>query len=570
MLKNALMSSLFISNISAFFSFISRIITKSFTWGFFARPERLSFAFEKSRIGSLAILLFQKYTNLLRRCGAFLDRLLRNTLSLWLVKWLGERFYVLFYVFIAMHSLLAYEYYRNPITVVATALFLVSFSTRVAFDTGATSSDTGAFSPYTEAQSASGATPSDTGALSSDTDDPSATVAASSVTVAASSVTGVKPSVSGASFDLKRTDIVFLFYSVTILFSAVYSLFGPGSGSASTTTAILYLCSILLAFIIANSFTDVKRLLQLIKIIVLSTFVMSIYGLVQFVNRVPVDMSQVDQTTGGASLAMGRVSSTLGNPNVFAGWLVLVIPFIVSLFFIAKNFRKKLLYLIISLSAIACLAFTLSRSGWIGVFAAAVVYLFLLNWRLIPAFTVLGVACLPFVPRFIIDRLMITGNDTSSIYRLSIWAGSFRMALDNWLTGIGIGLEFFKRFFNNYVYTAYDQAPVHSHMLVLQIWLESGLAAAFAFIWFFLRLIKKGLRAAMSGRDDHSYILKACISSFAGFMALGAFEYTWFFPRCMNMFFIITGVFMSALSIAPNASNASNAPNASNASNARS
>jgi O-antigen ligase len=288
---------------------------------------------------------------------------------------------------------------------------------------------------------------------------------------------------------------------------------------------------------------------------------MSLYGLWQFVRGVPIDPSLTDRSMGGASLAMGRVSSTVGNPNVLAGWLVLVIPFSVALVFIAKGFRGKLLMAAAALPPIACLLLTQSRSGWIGLAAAAAVFVLLLDWRLLPAFLAAGAIALPFLPDFIFDRLATLGRDTSSVSRFTIYAGAFRMALSNWAAGIGIGMEFFKRFINNYVYFPYETAPNHSHMLPLQIWLESGIVAAASFLWFVIRVGKKCVSQISAhkrgtlpmynrpGNPQYSarLVLTACAASLAGFMAMGCFEYVWFYPRCMNQFFIVAGICMCAV-----------------------
>jgi len=166
------------------------------------------------------------------------------------------------------------------------------------------------------------------------------------------------------------------------------------------------------------------------------------------------------------------------------------------------------------------------------------------------------------------DRLMTLGSDTSSVYRVAIYAGALRMASSNWATGVGIGLEYFKRYINNYVYFAYETAPVHSHNLPLQIWLESGVVALLTFFWAMFRLIKRGVafifaqkrkdrakntRARRAPSRDDGYelklILTACISAVSGFLVMGCFEYVWFFPRCMNHFFMIIGIFYCAANL---------------------
>ena len=310
----------------------------------------------------------------------------------------------------------------------------------------------------------------------------------------------------------------------------------------------------------------------LIRVLVGAAALVALYGIYQYLQGIPIDVTQTDQTTGGASLAMGRADSTLGNPNVLAAWLLLAIPFSAALAFFAKNWLRKAFTASLTSIMIGCLLLTQSRSGWVGLFAAGAVFVFLIDWRLVPLFAAAGLLSIPFWPRFILDRLLIAGADTSSVYRFTIYAGAFRMALDNWVTGVGIGLEYFKRYINNYVYFAYQTAPVHSHNLVLQIWLESGIIAVLSFFWALARLIKKGgafifaqKRGLNPKRPMHylkpagtayetRMILTACISAIAGFVTMGCFEYVWFFPRCMNHFFMILGIFYCAASLS--ASNA--------------
>jgi O-antigen ligase len=498
--RSALLASAILGGLRALFLKLAALVARSFAWRFFARPERFSALFFKSGAGGLLLAASAGYTRLLKRFGAFLDGAAPRSLTLWTAKWLGERFAPLFFLFVAAHALVPYESYRNPYTLLALLFFAASCSARVAFD-------------------------------------------------------------AERSFSARRVDPALLVYFAAVAVSAVYSLFGAGAGAASSTTAALYLAAILFAFLVANAFSEPGDLLALIRAVALSALLMSLYGLWQFVQGVPIDPTLTDRNMGGASLAMGRVYSTLGNPNVLAGWLVMVIPFSVALVFIAKGFRGKLLWAAAAAPAAACLLLTQSRSGWIGLLVAAAVFAFLLDWRLLPLLLGAGVLALPFVPGFVYDRLLTLGRDTSSVSRFTIYAGAFRMALANWASGVGIGMEFFKRFINNYVYFPYETAPNHSHMLPLQIWLESGIVAAASFLWFVLRVAKKGVSQISAhkrgtlpmynrpGNPQHAarLVLTACVSSMAGFMAMGCFEYVWFYPRCMNMFFIVAGICLCAV-----------------------
>ena len=475
---------------------------------FIKRPERTSSFFYLSTFGKAITAIPDTCTRTLKRAGIYLNRHMDRTLTLWILNWFAERFDVFFFLFIAAHALVPYELYRNPYTIAALAFLTFSACARVAF---------------------------------------------------------VKNR--SAAFSLKRADPVFLLYFLSIAASAVYSAFGAGSGAASLTTSVLYLAAILFAFMIANMYHEHSRLIILIRVLVGAAALVAVYGIMQYFRGIPIDVTQTDQTTGGASLAMGRADSTLGNPNVLAAWLLLVIPLSAALAFFAKNWLRRLFALSLTLIMTVCLLLTQSRSGWVGLFVSGVVFVFLMDWRLIPLFAAAGALSIPFWPSFILDRILIAGADTSSVYRLTIYAGALRMAMANWASGIGIGLEYFKRFINNYVYFAYETSPVHSHNLFLQIWLESGIVALLSFLWALFRLIKKGgayifsQKRSLNPKMPLKYfkpgaaayetrmILTACISSVIGFLAMGCFEYVWFFPRCMNHFFIILGVFFCAVNL---------------------
>jgi len=492
----------------SFYRQLCRMARYSAVCSFLSRPERVTPLFMRSSAGKLAASATDACTRALKHFGLYLNRTLDGTLTIWILKWLAERFDLLFLLFVAAHALTPFALYRNPYTVAALAFFTFGACARVALVRG-----------------------------------------------------------QSATFSIKRVDPVFLLYFFSVAASGAYSMSGAGGGASAATTSVLYLAAIFFAILIANAFFDHSRLLTLIRIIIGAAVLVSFYGIMQYLRGIPIDVTQTDQTTGGASLAMGRADSTLGNPNVLAAWLLLVIPFCAALFFITKSKVRKAFFAAAALPLTACLLLTQSRSGWAGLFAAGAVFVFLLDWRLIPLFAAAGVLSLPFWPGFIFDRLMIAGMDSSSVYRFTIYAGAFRMAAANWATGIGIGLEYFKRYINNYVYFAYETAPVHSHMLPLQIWMESGIVTLLSFLWALGRLIKKGAayifaqKRATARRKyrrpakpegaayETRMVLTACISAVIGFLAMGCFEYVWFFPRCMNHFFMIIGIFFCAVNL---------------------
>jgi O-antigen ligase len=289
---------------------------------FLSKPERLTAVFYQSSFGRFAVSVPDAFTRTLKHFGVYMNRTLEGTLAFWILSWMAERFDLLFLLFVTAHALTPYAMYRNPYTIAALFILTLCACARVAL---------------------------------------------------------VKNK--SATFSLKRIDPVFLLYFLSVAASAVYSMLGAGRGAASMTTSLLYLSSLFFTILVANAFYEQKRLVLLIKVIVGTSVLVALYGILQYMRGIPVDVTQTDLTTGGASLAMGRADSTLGNPNVLAAWLLLVIPFSAALFFMTKNRIRKLFVVFITLPLVVCLLLTQSRSSWAGLFAACVVFVFFIDWR---------------------------------------------------------------------------------------------------------------------------------------------------------------------------------------------
>jgi putative inorganic carbon (HCO3(-)) transporter len=225
----------------------------------------------------------------------------------------------------------------------------------------------------------------------------------------------------------------------------------------------------------------------------------------------------------------------------------MTIPFYGAAFFNAKTGRVKAVVAALSLLPLINLVLTSSRSSWIGFVVSIFVYIFLKNRRLIPIFILAGIAAIPLIPGFMIERMLTLGRDTSSTYRLDIWKGALGVLKDYWATGVGIGPQPFIKLFRNY---SSALVPAHSHMLPLQIWLELGIAGIASFIWLVVRLVKKGMIIISGKKDGYTNnIIIASIASLAGIFTIGMVEYVWFYPRTLNMFWIDMGIFLIAVNL---------------------
>lgn len=101
-----------------------------------------------------------------------------------------------------------------------------------------------------------------------------------------------------------------------------------------------------------------KQIKRLIITVVAAASLAAAYGLVQYF--------KLDPLTWSAS-ANGRIFSSLGQPNFFGHWLIMVLPLsLYGLIFMAKKALARFFVILAVLMQLAGLLFTYSRAAWLG------------------------------------------------------------------------------------------------------------------------------------------------------------------------------------------------------------
>ena len=342
----------------------------------------------------------------------------------------------------------------------------------------------------------------------------------------------------GDEFDVGRLDPAFILFVVACAMATATSivLFD------SIRVFIYNLVPLFFVFLFVNAVRTRREMTTVLHFLMAGVVVASLYGIYQYILHVPVDVTLVDISVSGS---VSRIFSTMGNPNNYAEYLVLSLPFFGAAFFNARTPRAKIIIAVLSALPILNLVLTSSRSAWLGFAVAGLVYIFLKRRKILPLLVALAVVAYQFLPASIVDRLATIGRDSSSLYRISIWKTAARMLQEYWFTGLGTGPAPFMK-----VFQLFNSAmnPPHSHMLPLQIWLEFGLAGIAAFVWMIARFVKKGMDSIFKKRDAYfDNMSAAAIASLAGILVCGMFEYVWFYPRVMSMFWIVTAILMTSL-----------------------
>lgn len=351
----------------------------------------------------------------------------------------------------------------------------------------------------------------------------------------------------------EKLGLPFLLFVIAL----IISLFHTQNMSDSLRVLMFFAAALIFTYVIAADITDEKRLVKLLAFIYAAVVLTAIYAVIQRrLGLVVADASFTDMTINAG--IPSRITSTLDNPNNYAEFLVLFTPLCAALAGSRKSTAAGLaLMLGLAFPAVA-LIMTYSRSGWISIMLAVLVYVWLRNKKLIPVLIMLAVAAVPFLPASIFTRLtsFVTSFidsgyvDTSAMHRFALWEGVGYMLRDYGVTGIGLGPVSFSALYPLYSQPGATEGAFHTQSLYLELMLELGILGFVSFIWMILRNIKNSVIECRHSSGAVRLTLIACASAFLGIAFCCIVEYIWFYPRDMFAFFILLGVSFASIEIA--------------------
>ena len=304
-------------------------------------------------------------------------------------------------------------------------------------------------------------------------------------------------------------------------------------------------------FLIINLVKTRKQLNNLLITFVISGLLVCLYGIAQYVFGWDTKQAWMDEEMF-TDIKM-RIYSTLDNPNVLGEYILLVLPVAIGIMFTKKHVFSKFVYAGISAVLFGALILTFSRGCWLGLMAAAVIFVTFAAGKLWG----LAIVALPFLPMVlpesIINRFTSIGDmkDSSTSYRVYIWMGTLAMIKDFWVSGIGMGQEAFTEVYPFYSYNGIV-AP-HSHNLFLQVLVESGICGIVVFTAIILLFIKKMMTGyqfgGRKGRELSTTIV-AISSGVCGFLLQGMFDNCFYNYRVLLVFWCVIAMAMACTYVA--------------------
>ncbi|MDD5043845.1 MAG: O-antigen ligase family protein [Patescibacteria group bacterium] len=328
-------------------------------------------------------------------------------------------------------------------------------------------------------------------------------------------------------------------------------------------------------FTLPNLVGQKDELIKVIKILFVSTFLVSLFGLYQFIG----DMAGLPEWLTGLRhqytkeiLGFTRVQSTFLEPLYFANFLIIPICLLFANLseYRTEKSKWKVFEIIVLVLALVNFILTVSRGAYLGLFFAlltlAIIYrkkflkprfLFFRQWR-----TSLWLAC--FLLLVIISSQFLGGQFGNFVLHLKDSfsgaafferAETFGLAIQAWqehpIVGIGPGS------FGPWVYVSPFIIPEVGWKIVnnlyLEILAESGILGLGFFLWALVILFIKQIKVIGQSRRIAPTVFPIAVGLLAAFVGVFIQYNTFSIIYIMQVWFLV-GLIIATLNITPDSS----------------
>lgn len=233
-----------------------------------------------------------------------------------------------------------------------------------------------------------------------------------------------------------------------------------------------------------------------------------------------------------------RMYSTLENPNLCAGYLLMMIGLIGARGLLETRRRRKWIQLSVAAVLVLCLLLTYSRGAWVSLGVMAAVLAILYDRRIWLVFLLVPVVLLVYHGQ-ITERFLslFSGEDTSTILRFALWESTAAMIGDNPLFGVGWGAYF--KAYPAYNFFVGDPEVIifHAHNMYLSILAEIGIPGGLFYFLLFFGHLAVSIRLYKKGEDPFSRAVGlGSAAAMAGMAVYGVGDYV-LFSRAVSIIF---------------------------------
>ena len=305
------------------------------------------------------------------------------------------------------------------------------------------------------------------------------------------------------------TGLMKIFWSALSVVPAISQLRG-GLG------VLMLVKSFLLYFYLLNHIKSRKTFEIVVHWLMVGLLFQGVVGVLQYATGRSLGLGFIGERQMSFHRTLSRVRGTLGYPNQFGAFIVLIIPLAFSLFVFTQRGVKKTFYGLTALFSLLALVLSFSRSAWAGLLISTAVFVFVLaKQRILNArFVIASSAVLLTIGVLIIafwDLILLrfeTGSDPK--YRIKMIEMAIPMMLDNPFLGVGLyNYEFHSISEFNYWH------PVHNDYLRLGA--ETGFPGAILFLLILILPLRQATKM-LNCRDK--FLFATALGSMCGMVAL--------------------------------------------------
>lgn len=366
---------------------------------------------------------------------------------------------------------------------------------------------------------------------------------------------------SGSTFTFNMMDLMVALYLAANIISSISSHYLPQS-IKGLSKVVVYTLSY---FLIKASLLDRKeRLPWFLSAALLSGLLVSLYGLYQYKIGVAPLATWEDPTVENKGT---RIYSTLGNPNLLAGYLLPLAPLALAMSTYIGKAKSKLrfllspIFLITAIVTAVAIFLTGSRGGYLSIIGtggfivlALSVYFFSQKPKFIAPSALIFLAAagalyvaLHFLMPTFEQRLasIFAGSEHSSnAYRMHVWRASMAMFADNWWLGVGSGNSAFRLAYGLYMKSGFD--ALGTYCVPLEVGVETGVLGLLSFT---LLILFSLTRAHLLFYKDNqfSYLALGLAAALISLMVQGLVDTVFYRPQVHFLFWLVIAA-ISALS----------------------
>jgi putative inorganic carbon (hco3(-)) transporter len=316
------------------------------------------------------------------------------------------------------------------------------------------------------------------------------------------------------------------------------------------------------------AFVSMSRMMRLgwrsilIATYLITALISSAYGVQQWYLGAPELATWTDPTSEIAGIT--RVYSFLGNPNLFAGYLMPALPMGIIATIHWKSWGMKALGAMTAIMGAFCITQSQSRGGLMGLAAAGfTLALLLVYWwgKRLPAWTLpatfggtagaiaLGTILVPTLRKRV--GSIFGTEDSSNAFRVNVWMSVLNMIKAKPILGIGPGNKAFNLIYPQYQRSGYSALGTYS--VPLEITVETGLIGVICYGWMVFAIFRQAwiaLNRLRSDRDSSGLWIIAAIATIVGMVAHGLVDTVWYRPQVQLLWWLAIAI-VSSFYIAP-------------------